>query len=152
MNTQDFANYAANGFLLLVPVLVWNVIFRSKLPHEFASGEFGHDMPAFIPLRLEFSGQEVAWLVYLGGLSVYFGSWLPLVFRPRSLWSRSAAGFLAPGYTPLGLFTGIALLGHSYYFPVRYSPWHYLLPVFGFLGFHLQHVWIVYRRNYPAAD
>lgn len=169
MPAAGFTYYAANGLLLLVPVLSWNALFWTKLPPAFAPKEFDRNiptfvtlgenslrilvfaLPAFMPLQLDLAGQAAAWLVYLGGLVVYFCSWLPLVFRPRSGWSQSLAGFLAPGYTPLGFFAGIAMLGRSFYFSIPYSPWFYLLAVAGFLGFHLRHLYLVYRRIHQAA-
>lgn len=164
MLADGLGGYLTNGFLLLIPVLVWNALFTRKLPPAFAKDVFDRDipvfvlrgenwlrvlisvLPVFVPLRFSWAGQEAAWVVYGSGLLVYFCSWLPLIHRPDSRWSRSAVGFLAPSYTPLGFFSGMALLGHSFYFPVSYPPGLYLLLVSGFLCFHVRHTYLVHRR------
>jgi hypothetical protein len=56
---------------------------------------------------------------------IYFASWLLLIVRPDAAWSRSAAGLLAPAYTPLIWLAGIALVGGS---------WPYELPSLRFVG------------------
>ena len=51
--------------------------------------------------------------MYALGVLVYFASWLPLIYASDAAWSKSAAGLLAPAYTPLICLTGIALIGGS---------------------------------------
>ena len=68
-------------------------------------------------------------LCALGNL-VYFASWLPLIYRPEAAWSRSAAGPLAPAYTPQIWLADIALAGAS-------RP--YGLLALQFVGVHVYH-------------
>ena len=48
------------------------------------------------------------------GLVIYYASWLPLIYLPETAWSTTAAGLLAPAYTPLIWLAGIALVGGSW--------------------------------------
>ncbi len=86
-----------NCFWLLVPVFVWNMALASRLAQAGSASDAG-----------------VGLVVYCLGMLVYFASWLPLIFLPESNWSESAAGLLAPAYTPLIWLSGIALVGGSW--------------------------------------
>ena len=55
---------------------------------------------------------------------------VPRIYRPEAAWSRSAAGLLAPAYTPLIWRAGIALVGAS---------WPYALLSLLFVGVHVYH-------------
>jgi hypothetical protein len=61
---------------------------------------------------------------------IYFASWLPLIYARETAWSKSAAGLLAPAYTPLIWLAGIALVGGS---------WPYALASLLFVGLHVYH-------------
>jgi hypothetical protein len=83
-------------------------------------------------------------VVYLVGLLIYFGSWIPVLKWPEARWSKSAAGVLAPHYTPLLVFASIGLIGHS---------WVYLSLSVLFVAIHTLHgvqsfdLWRKRKRN-----
>jgi hypothetical protein len=142
-----------NGFWLLVPVFVWNLIFSSKLAHP----AFSHDQnvvrwilirenilriaimitPLFLTMNWDTTRAKAGWIVYVVGILVYFASWIPLMVFPDSAWSNSLTGFTAPAFTPLIWLTGIGLIGSS-------------LPYIGsaivFVGVHAGHWLLVYLR------
>ena len=135
-----------NCFLLLIPLLVWNLIFAPKLTQE----EFRSDinvprwilaletvlrvavfiLPIVLPLRAQGAAGKAGVIVYLVGSLVYYASWIPLMYAPASAWSRSAVGVLAPFFTPFILFAGVGLLGHS---------WVYIAAAALFTAVHTAH-------------
>ena len=75
--------------------------------------------------------------MYALGVLVYFASWLPLIYSSAAAWSKSAAGLLAPAYTPLIWLAGIALVGGS-------RP--YALASLLFVGLHVYHNILAHRQ------
>jgi hypothetical protein len=75
-------------------------------------------LPLLMPLQLNDVTSKTGFWVYSVGTLIYFASWLPFLFAPRSAWSNSVAGLLAPRLTPFLAFLGIALIGHSWLYGV----------------------------------
>ena len=162
----DHVTYLSNGIFLTLPILLWNVIFASRLPAQFLPDIFWKDipnavqygenilrifvfmMPLFFTFGISTHNQKKGTAWYLAGIAIYFLSWLPHLFMPDSAWSTSMIGFMAPAYTPLLCLIGIGLLGERFYFPVRYRPVYYIAPVVLFLIFHCTHSAIVYLQNF----
>lgn len=165
MKTTSFTNYILNCMLLLLPIMVWNVIFASKLPRAYSPEIFWKDIPPLIangenifrsvifilpllmPLRIETQNQKLGLWLYIIGTAIYFLSWLAQIYFPQSVWSLSAFGFLAPTYTPLIWLIGIGLIGRAFYFSSPYRSWMYIVVSAIFLSFHLSHALTVYLRN-----
>lgn len=156
--------YLLNALLLILPILLWNWVFASKLPQPFQAELFEKDIPVFIvqgenifrlmvlilpmcmPLSIVTQYQKFGLTLYLAGLGLYFLAWAAQMIFPGSKWSKSAPGFLAPAYTPLIWLSGIGLIGSSLYFPSPYQSWMYILAAVIFCGFHVTHTLIVYKR------
>lgn len=140
-----------NCFWLLIPILAWNLVFSSKLAHP----AFNHDetvpklvlrvenvlrvgvmiLPLLMPLRWDTPLSKLGINTYLIGLSIYFASWIPLMYAPNSAWSNNLAGFLTPAYTPLLWLVGIGLIA---------GWWPYLALSVVFVGVHIWHWGQVY--------
>ena len=164
MKTANILSYLTNCILLLVPIMLWNIVFSEKLPAAFGQDSFwkaippfiagGENffrllafmLPAFMPLRISTATQKLGLSLYVLGVLIYFGSWLLQMYFPLSVWSLSAAGFLAPAYTPLIWLVGIGLIGRELYFPIPYKEWVYITISIIFAAFHISHTWIVYSR------
>ncbi len=132
--------------LLLLPVFAWNAIFASRLPQSGFKSDAGVPRvilvteqvlriavflwPLFLPLRWQDRQSRAGLALFLLGLLIYFVSWLPLLYLPDTPWSRSAAGLLAPAYTPLLWLIGMALVGGS---------WPYALLSLLFVAVHVYH-------------
>jgi len=86
--------------------------------------------PLLLPLGWQDRRSRAGLALYGLGLLIYFASWLPLIYRPEAAWSTSAAGLLAPAYTPLIWLAGIAVVGGS---------WPYALLSWLFVGTHVYH-------------
>lgn len=156
--------YLLNCFILVVPVLIWNILLTDKLPKAFQPDIFLKDIPVhitygenifrvlifalmlFMPLKIVSPVQKQGQAIYIIGLIIYFGSWLMLMFAPESQWSKSLFGFMAPAYTPLFWLGGIALIGDSSYFHFPYRRVFFALFSVLFLIFHNLHTYIVYTR------
>ena len=154
-----------NGWLLLLPILLWNQVFAKKLPAAFSPEIFDRGipisltnaenffrlvvfiLPLFMPVSLTTQTQKLGMGLYGAGTVIYFLSWMALMVFPESRWSRSAAGFLAPAYTPLIWLVGIGLVGSSLYFSIPYWPGIYLICAVLFTCVHVSHVSIVYLKS-----
>ena len=113
---------------LVLPLLAFNLVFASRLPARYSAAaavptwlawlEHGLRVvvfvgPVFIPLAIGEAHQRWGLKIFAVGVLVYVASWLPILLAPESGWSRSVLGGLAPAYTPLGFFLGIAVIGRS---------------------------------------
>ena len=154
-----------NGYIPIIPILIWNIIFTSKLPKAYDPNVFNSDIPLFI-IAVENIFRSIVFIlpilfqinifshigrrglyIYILGSVLYFISWLLLIFAPNSLWSGSIFGFTAPAYTPIIWLIGISLMADSYYFNISYAKWHYILPCVIFSIFHIMHSIFVYVRT-----
>jgi len=123
--SETILNYLLNCFLLIIPILVWNIIFAPKLKQEgfknnanvsalilyaeHALRFFVFLFPVFIPLSFENKG----FTIYLIGTIIYFLSWLPLIYFQEKKWTTNVFVVLAPFFTPLIWLVGIGIIGNS---------------------------------------
>ena len=159
------AHYIRNCFWLMVPSILLLFIAADRLPPAFQAEVFWNDipwfiawpenlfrtavfaLPAFMPLSIETTQQRRGLALYLFGTGVYFASWLALIIAPQSWWSLSAAGFLAPAYTPLIWLFGIGLIGERLFVSrIGFRPWMFFALTVVFLGFHIVHTALVFGR------
>jgi hypothetical protein len=156
--------YLKNCFLLLIPILVWNVAFAEFLPKGFSPDVFWKDIPvwvsfpentlrilvmafpAFMKLGLNSKSQIAGLWIYLVGVTVYFFSWLALMIFPESSWGQSGWGFTAPAYTTMIWFVGIGLLGSEAFFRLSKVSVVYISLSFLFVLFHTIHAYLVFDR------
>ena len=154
----------SNGFVLLIPIFIFNIVFSKKLPAAYGAEEFDADIPKLllyaenilrivifvIPvfIRLDFlsSAGKSGLAVYSAGVVIYFLSWLALILFPESSWCGSPAGFSAPAYTPLIWLFGMSLMFDSCYFGIPVYRWVYPVLSVIFTGIHLSHTILVYRK------
>jgi hypothetical protein len=166
MNTGAVKKYLLNCFLLTLPILVWNIFLANKLPEEFQSEIFKNDISIFLtygenisrtivfmltllmPLSILTIIQKKGLLLYIGGTILYFISWLTLIYFPRSVWSNSVFGFMAPAYTPLLWLLGIGLIGNSFYFNLPFRRWFFISLTMIFLIFHNFHTYTIFLRTH----
>lgn len=118
-----------NCLWFLIPILIWNIIFSPRLTQKgFREDDLvpkwlqitenilrftAFLYPILLPVNLTSPFNITGLALTIGGTVVYIATWLPLMNAPRSKWSRSKAGVLAPHLTPLLFFTGIAMIGES---------------------------------------
>lgn len=123
-----------NCFWLIVPLLVWNIIYGPKLTDPRITSDANSPgwqliaenitrvavfiLPLLIPLQFREPLNKAGLAVYIFGTLIYFASWLPLLYAPGSAWSNSILGLLAPRLTPFLCFLGIALIGQSWAYGV----------------------------------
>ncbi len=154
----------SNGYILLIPILIWNLSFTSKLPPAYDLKNFNSNipililigenlfrsiifiLPLFIKLSIGNKAEKFGFIVYIFGSLCYYISWVILIYAPNSLWSNGFYGFAAPSYTPIIWLIGMSLMANSYYFKVKYMKWHFIIPSVAFSIFHITHTLIVYLR------
>ncbi len=163
---ERWTAYLANGFWLLVPVLLLNALFADRLPAAFQPQIFWHDillwisipensfrtatviLPLLLHVSLRTKLQRAGAAIYLAGLLAYGLAWFMQIAFPASPWSVSAFGLMAPAYTPLLWLAGIGLLADRIFvFNIAYRPWMYLAVAVAFLLFHNLHTALVVLRQ-----
>jgi hypothetical protein len=166
MKATGVLPYFQNVFWLLLPILVFNVLAAGSLPRAYQMDVFWRDIPPWIAvpenlfrlpvfllpliLRLEVAtpSQRLGAVLYLAGTLTYGAAWGIQIALPGSAWSLSAAGFMAPAYTPAVWLAGIGLIGESSTIPgLPYRPWVYFGLAGVFLAFHNLHAWLVHARG-----
>lgn len=158
--------YLLNGFLLTIPILIWNVFFVAGLPDFFLNQpvegmpkillSFEHlfrilffIMAYLMPLTKASFKKTLAWMLYIFGVLLYFASWSPLLSNPSSVWSQSLWGVMAPSITPMVWMSGIVLLGDRFSFGIPYRKWIYWLVMLSFILCHnLSIVWAFWGTNF----
>lgn len=137
---RKILTYALDIFVLVIPILLWNILFTASLPRAFSMEFFWKNIPPIIgttenilriivfflpllmPLTIKTTGQKIGLAIYLAGLTTYFLSWIMQIYYPDSTWSRSLFGFLAPAYTTMIWFIGIGLIGNKLFINIPYHP------------------------------
>lgn len=155
--------------LLLIPAFAWNLALANQLPPAFSRAIFWNDIPPSLaaiengsraviltlPFLMPFDTASPAQMrglvLFTIGTLIYFASWLALIWLPKSAWSASAAGFLAPAYTPALWLFGLALVGRHLFWGRFYRWWFYLPVAAVFLGAHVLHASIIHGRVGPAG-
>lgn len=166
MKIASFKKYFVNCFLLTLPIMVWNIVFASQLPKAFQPEIFWKDIPPFLaygenisrtlvfmltllmPLSISTVTQKRGFYLYIGGMIIYFVSWIFLMYFPDCYLSNNILGFAAPAYTPLLWLIGIGLIGDSFYFKLPFRSWFFILISIIFLMFHNLHVVTIYFRTH----
>jgi hypothetical protein len=157
--------YILNGFLLFIPLLVFDAAFASRLPAAYQAACWD-DVPALVtvpegalrvgtmllalllPISVAGPVQLSGAALYVVGLAAYGMAWAAQILFPRSSWSTGTAGFLAPAFTPALWLTGIGLIGFRPLIPhIRALPWIFLATAAVFLAFHNVHGALVLQRK-----
>jgi hypothetical protein len=117
-----------NHFLLLIPILIWNVLLTSHLPMEHFSGEAPQwvliienifragamILPLFLPINSKNKFFKSGLTVFIIGTLIYFSSWLWLILYPESVAANSSWLQFAPAYTPIIWFIGLSMMSNSF--------------------------------------
>jgi hypothetical protein len=156
--------YLLNCFLLLLPIILWNIILIDYLPKSYSTAIFDNNipklisyseiilrfilfaLPIFMKLSIKTKLQKIGLLAYCIGLILYFSSWIIMITNPQSDWSQSQIGFMAPAYTTLLFFIGIGLIGNKAFFKFPYLSLIYICLSLLFVISHSTHAYIVYMR------
>jgi hypothetical protein len=146
-----------------VPILLLNLLLTDRLPRAmFGRDVFWHHIPPVVaygentlrvvvivvPLLIPLRWRPVGLAVYAAGLLLYVACWLALIGWPHSAWSTSAAGLLAPAYTPIVWAAGIGLIGQPRLGHHTLPGWLYPASAALFTAFHLTRAAIVYHRAF----
>ena len=156
--------YLKNCFLLLIPILIWNLLLASHLPKVFQPEIFWNDIPSFISipesifrfvimaapafmiLSVKTRMQRIGLSIYLIGTALYFCSWLVLILNPDGDWSNSMIFLMAPAYLPILWLVGIGLIGDKSFFRIRHTSAIYIVFSILFIVFHCLHAYWVFMR------
>jgi hypothetical protein len=148
---------ARNGFLLMVPVMIWDSLLAASLPAVYGnSAEWqaanpglavGENLfrwlvvllPILMPIRLPTRRRRIGLVVWAVGTVAYFASWVAVIAWPESAWSLSAFGFLAPAYLAFPWLVGIGMMSDRLYVRSQYRWWQYVILSAAFTVFHTAH-------------
>ena len=157
-------NYLANCFLLLIPLILWNIALIDYLPKKYGIDVFNKNipviikysengirfilftLPVFMILSLKTNLQKIGFSMYILGIILYFSSWLLVIINPDSSWSQSLIGFMAPAYTTILFFVGIGLIGNKAFFKFPHLSLVYISLSILFVIVHSLHTYIVFMR------
>lgn len=152
------------GWLMVLPLGL--NLFAGKLPASYDPKRFDIGIPKFVTLPenlfrmvvclspflmpLSFSSplQRVGMGIYIAGVIAYYLGWGAEIFLPESKWSTSWMGFLAPAYTAFFWLVGIGFICDRFFFASPYRFWMYLAAAAVFIGFHVTHTALVYKREF----
>ncbi len=155
--TEFLKHIGSNGFILFIPIFLWNLIFIKKLPPVFEDKTFDKNIPKIIlvgetffrvivflmPIMTEIDYSKIAgnigFYIFIVGVVIYFLTWLLLMYYPNSKWSKSLIGFCGPGYTPIIWLVGFAFTVNRFIINIHYNIWFYLVPSILFVVFHVVH-------------
>ncbi|WP_024770896.1 hypothetical protein [Aquimarina macrocephali] len=158
------SKYLLNCFLLVLPLFIWNIALYKYLPKGYTSKNIWDDIPFWLnitenilriivfllPLLMILSfqtkTQKIGLVVYLGALLIYFLSWILQIYFSDSLWSRSLIGFMAPAYTTIFIFIGIAMIGIQSIIPIPRISLIYILASILFASIHTYHSYLAYMN------
>jgi hypothetical protein len=153
----SWTTLARNGFLLLVPVMLWDSALTSSLPAVYGSSAdwqaanpgvaLGENLfrwlvvllPILMPIRVVARRQRIGLVVWAVGTVAYFASWVAVIAWPASAWSVGAIGFLAPAYLAFPWLVGIGLMSDRLYVRSPYRWWQYVILSAAFTVFHTAH-------------
>jgi hypothetical protein len=121
-----------NGFIFLLPPLLWNIAFTSGLSFDRFPGTapswllFLENilraatflLPLLLPIRKGKPRYPTGVGLYIAGLLSYFGCWTYLMIRPDDAWAQNFWMQLAPAYTPIIWLLGIALITRSIFYGI----------------------------------
>lgn len=130
VNRKEWLTY--NLYWFLLPIFVWNIIFAQKLTSVgYMSQPIDLGVLGIIENILRFG--TFAWpifmvfdpknkhfkkhlIFYIVGVTLYFTSWLIIMFMPQSALANTWLIKLAPAYTTTIWFYALGKLGQSKYY------------------------------------
>lgn len=166
LNPHKLKYYLINCFLLLVPIIIWNVIFRAYLPESYILNLSGSKIPSilkwtediitilvlviplFLQLRVKNRMQRLGLIIYFIGLLIYFFAWRPIILYPNGEWSNSLIGFISLSFTPVIFLTGIGLIGEKMFLNIVYHRSVYILLSIIFILLKTSHAIMIYYKIY----
>lgn len=137
--------YLINCFILLIPVIIWNILFRSYLPEPYLMEPSGKLFPSilkwieviltililavpfFLRLKVKNKLQQLGLIIYFIGVIVYIFAWRPIILYPNGDWSNSLVGYISLSITPVIFLTGIGMIGEKLVFNITYHRSIYIL-------------------------
>jgi len=156
--------YLLNCFLLLIPVIIWNLMFYKSLPQAYTKDIFWKDIPAiigntenilryivfilplFMTLTLDTKLQKIGLGIYVTGIIIYFLSWIFQLYFPDSFWSKSLLGFMAPAYSTLIWLVGIGIIGSVSFVKIPFMSAIYIGVSVCFVVVRAVHAYLVFQR------
>lgn len=155
----------SNGFIMFIPILVWNFALVKYLPKEYNPKTFDilippmllavegffrfliFVIPFFIKTNYSTGIGKIGFTIYLIGVLIYFSSWIVIITLPHDIWSNNFLIFAAPAHTIIIWLIGFSLIADSYYFHIKFSRWHYIVPALLMTFTHTYHAYLVYLRE-----
>lgn len=152
-----------NGFILIVPIFLWNVLLYKFLPERYYQEANGNTFiqmleiiehflravifvtPLLMIIEVKNDAQRKGVMIYLIGIIVYFLSWLMQITFPLSNWSQSCLGYLAPSYTPIIWLIGIGMIGSENIFEVSWLRSIYILLSICFTVVHTFYTYLIFN-------
>ena len=153
-----------NGFLLLIPVFVMNMVLYRILPDFFKPAQWDNIpkevliaenlfrylsflLPITMIIGFTSLRQKIGLALYLFGLLVYFSAWLIQIKNKQDKYDKSIIIRGAPAYTPIIWLIGIGLLFDKTIFSSITHNKAYFFVVIIFTVIHTYHAYLVVKNS-----
>ena len=151
-----------SSFLAVIPLLLWNLIFYSKLPEPYQSEGGWNKFPPvfsisekvlliltiailfFLVIEVKHKLQKVGLIFYAIGVILYLLSWIMQIYWPESVWSISPFGFSAPALSPFIWLIGLGMMSKVVNHKLKVLHPVYFMVMSLFILIHVFHALIVY--------
>ena len=157
-------NLLSNGFLLFIPVLIWNIALSNKLPDFFKTSTWDKIpksvliientfrflsflLPLLMIIDFTTDYYKYGLALYVIGISIYYISWLLQFKLSNKKYNKSLLIRGAPAYTTIIWLTAIGLLCNRTYIQDLYIKNIYFIIICVFTITHTIHVYLVVKQQ-----
>jgi len=152
-----------NGFLLFIPVFIWNIVLSRKLP-DFYKNKTWDSIPKslllienvfrylsfFIPILMFYDFTSIyikfSFVIYFFSIIIYFISWLLQIKIKNIKYNNSLLIRGAPAYTTIIWLAAIGLICNKTYIPELHIRFIYFVVISFFTITHTIHVYLVVKK------
>lgn len=163
-NSTKIYYYSKNCFLLLIPIIIWNIFLIDLLPETYSRNVFWNNIPfllllsenllkiivfvfpLFLKISVDTKSNKYGFVFYFIGIIIYFLSWILQIYFPFSFWSQSFIGYSALAFTPIIWLMGIGLIGNQSFLRNKNVSNIYIIFSVVFVFVHTYHSYLVFSR------
>lgn len=153
--------YLLNGFVLIIPIFLFNALFFSRLPEFYQPARWDQIpkpldlaenifrftvflLPLLLKLDVSSSTAGIGWLLYGAGMLIYFASWLVQIFFDQKSFASTWLFRAAPAYTTILWLGGVAFLCPTSFIPAVDVHLMYVICAGIFVVIHTSHTLLVH--------
>ncbi len=157
-------NLLCNGFLLFIPILIWNIVLSSKLPGFFKPLTWDKIpkpilfienifrylsflLPLLMIIDFKSNVYKYGVILYFIGVITYFISWILQFKFSNNRYNKSLLIRGAPAYTTIIWLAAIGLICNKTYIPALQVKFIYFIVISIFTITHTVHAYLVVNNK-----